>query len=329
MPDVSMEPQVSVIIPVYNSSDFIGRCSDTLFGQMLQSIEYIFVDDGSSDESLCIINQVLDKYPSRRNQVVFVSYQKNRGVGVARNAGIKRATGEYIIHCDSDDWVESSLYEKLYLRAKETNADVVTCGYFVDAADGTRSSETPPLVNVDPLSFSISPQTGALWTKLIRRGFLEEHHLDVPLYINWGEDLCLSLEALLLSRNTQSINEILYHHVLNEDSLTYSVSVAQCLDLVKCGSVVENYLNEHGLFDKYSFQLNWLKFQLKQYLLIFPQTRDVNLWNSIYPECHQHILQYQTMTYLKVSAWLIVHHLKAFALIVLKLRDYLSPLKNR
>lgn len=329
MPDVSMEPQVSVIVPVYNSSEFIGRCCDTLFGQTLQSIEYIFVDDGSSDESLCIINQVLDKYPSRRDQVVFVSYQNNRGVGVARNAGIQRATGEYIIHCDSDDWVESSLYEKLYLKAKETNADVVTCGYFVDAADGTRSRETPPLVNVDPLSFSISPQTGALWTKLIRRGFLEEHHLDVPLDINWGEDLCLSLEALLLSRNTQFINEILYHHVLNEDSLTYSVSVAQCLDLVKCGSVVENYLNEHGLLDKYSFQLNWLKFQLKQYLLIFSQTRDINLWKSIYPECHQYILHYQTMTYLKVSAWLIVHHLNLFALIVLKIRDFLSPFKNR
>jgi glycosyltransferase involved in cell wall biosynthesis len=287
------------------------------------------VDDGSSDESLCIINQVLDKYPSRRNQVVFVSYQNNRGVGVARNAGIQRATGEYIIHCDSDDWVESCLYEKLYFKAKETNADVVTCGYYVDAADGTSSSDTPPLVNVDPLPFSISPQTGALWTKLIRRGFLEEHHLDIPLDINWGEDLCLSLEALLLSRNTQSINEILYHHVLNEDSLTYSVSTSQCLELVKCGSFVENFLDRHRLLRKYSFQLNWLKFQLKQYLLIFPQTRDVNLWKSIYPECHQHILQYQTMTYLKVSAWLIVHHLYLFALIVLKIRDFLSPFKNR
>ena len=209
MPDTSMAPQVSVIIPVYNASEFIRRCCDTLFGQTLQSIEYIFVDDGSSDESLSIINQVLDKYPSRRNQVVFVSYLDNRGVGVARNAGIRRATGEYIIHCDSDDWVEFDLYEKLYYRAKATNADVVTCGFYVDAVDGTRTSETPPLVVVDSLSFSISPQTGALWTKLIRRGFLEEYHLEVPLDINWGEDLCLSLETLLLSQNTQSINEIL------------------------------------------------------------------------------------------------------------------------
>ena len=324
-----MEPQVSVIIPVYNASEFIRRCCDALFSQTLQSIEYIFVDDGSSDESLSIINQVLDKYPSRRSHVVFVSYSDNRGVGVARNAGIKRATGEYVIHCDSDDWVESRLYEKLYFKAQETNADVVTCGYYLDATDGTRISQTSPLVNTDPLSFSISPQTGALWSKLIRRGFLEEHHLEVPLEINWGEDLCLSLEALLLSRNTQYINEILYHHVLNENSLTYSVSVAQCLDLVKCGSVVENFLKEHSLQKQYSSQLNWLKFQLKQYLLIFPQSRDIQLWRSIFPECHQDILQFETMTYLKVSTWLIVHHFELLAHFLLRLRDILSNFKNK
>ena len=329
MPDVFKEPQVSVIIPVYNASGFISRCCESLFCQTLQSIEYVFVDDGSSDESLCIINQVLDKYPSRRSQVVFVSYLNNRGVGVARNAGIKRATGEFIIHCDSDDWVESSLYERLYFRAKETNADVVTCGFFVDASDGTRSSLTSSLANTDPPSFSISPQTGSLWTKLIRRRFLEDNRLEVPLDINWGEDLCLSLEVLLLSQSTQSINEILYHHVLNEDSLTYSVSIAQCLDLVKCGFVIEDFLKAHCLLEKYSFQLNWLKFQLKQYLLVFPQTREIELWRSTFPECHHDILQYETMSYLKVSAWLIVHRFETLALVLLRLRDILSNFKNR
>lgn len=324
-----MEPQVSVVIPVYNASLFIKRCCDSLFSQTLQSIQYIFVDDGSSDESLFIINRVLDKYPSRRNQVVFVSYIDNKGVGAARNAGIKKSTGEYIIQCDSDDWVEPDFYEKLYLKAKETNADVVTCGYYVDAANGNRISQTLPLLNTNPLTFSISPQTGGLWIKLIRRGFLEENHLEIPIDINWGEDLCLSLEALLLSRNTHCIDELLYHHVLNEASLTHSVSTYQCLDLIKCGSIVENFLKEHRLLEQYSFQLDWLKFQLKQYLLIFPQTRDVTLWKSIYPECHQNILQYETMAYLKLSAWLIVHHFNNFALIVLKLRDFLSSIKNR
>ena len=88
-----MEPQVSVVIPVYNASLFIKRCCDSLFSQTLQSIQYIFVDDGSSDESLFIINRVLDKNPSRRNQDLIVSYKDNKGEGAARKAGIKKTTG--------------------------------------------------------------------------------------------------------------------------------------------------------------------------------------------------------------------------------------------
>ena len=324
-----MNPKVSIIVPIYNSSKYIAKCCRSLFEQTFDSLQFIFVDDGSKDGSLDFVKDILSKYPKRIDQASFIILEGNGGVGSARYAGLKEAKGEYIIHCDSDDWVEASLYEKLYFRAKETNADVVTCGYYVDTSDGTRISQTPPLVNIDSLSFSISPQTGALWTKMIRRGLLVENGFEVPSEINWGEDLCLSLKVLLLSQNTQSINEVLYHHVINEDSLTYSVSTAQCLDLVKCGSVIENFLNEHRLLDKYSLQLNWLKFQLKQYLLIFPQTRDINLWKSIYPKCHQHILQYQTMTYLKVSAWLIVHHFETLALYLLRLRDILSNFKNR
>lgn len=324
-----MNPKVSVIVPVYNSSRYIEKCCHSLFGQTLDSLQYIFVDDGSDDGSIEAVKKVLSDYPHRSAQVAIVNHTVNEGVGSARRAGIKYTTGEYIIHCDSDDWVESDLYEKLYLRAKETNADVVICGYYVDAVDGSKTSVTPPLVNVDPLSFSISPQTGALWTKLIRRKFLEENHLEVPSEINWGEDLCLSLEVFLLSQNVQSISDILYHHVLNEDSLTHAVSTAQCLELVKCGSVIEDFLIEHSLLDQYSTQLNWLKFQLKQYLLIFPYTRDIQLWKSIYPECHQHILQYETMTYLKISAWLIVHHFESTALFFLRLRDILSNFTKR
>ncbi len=324
-----MIPKVSVIIPVYNSSKYISKCCRSLFGQSLDSLQFIFVDDGSKDGSLDCVKNILSNYPKRINQVSFIILDRNSGVGTARQAGLKDAKGEYIIYCDSDDWVEALLYEKLYFRAKATNADVVTCGYFVDASDGTRICQTSSLVNIDSFSFSISPQTGALWTKLIRRRFLEETGLKVPLNINWGEDLCLSLEVLLLSRNTQSINEILYHHVLNEASLTYSVSTSQCLDLVQCGSVIEDFLSEHGLTDYYHYQLNWLKFQLKQYLLIFPQTRDIRLWKTIYPECHHDILHYKTMMYLKVSSWLVVHHFPAIALWILRMRDVLSSLKHR
>ena len=101
------------------------------------------------------------------------------------------------------------------------------------------------------------------------------------------------------------------------------------MSLIRSGHVIEDFLKKYTLSEKYSFQLNWLKFQLKQYLLIFPQTRDIQLWKSIYPECHKDLIHYNTMRYLKVASWLLVHHSDNAAISVLKLRDILSPLKNR
>ena len=325
-----MNAKVSVIVPIYNSSRYIERCCRSLFGQTLDALQFIFVDDGSDDGSIETVKLALSDYPNRADQSVFISYRSNKGVGSARHAGIERATGVFVIHCDSDDWVEPDTYQLLYDKAISTNADVVTCGYVVDTDSGQQKRIVSAFQkDSDNFSFDISPQIGSLFLKLIRREFLLKHHLQVPEGIDWGEDLCLSLESLLLASKVETVDAPLYHYVQHEDSLTHNVTTESCLSLVKCGSVVEKFLQERNLTSRYSFQLNWLKFQLKQYFLVFPQTRDILRWKSITPECHQDILSYQTMFYLKMSSWFIVHRMEPIASIVLGLRDMLSSIKNR
>lgn len=325
-----MNPKVSVIVPVYNSSKYISKCCRSLFEQTLDSLQIIFVDDGSSDGSLRVVRELLLDYPHRSNQVAFVSHDENRGVGAARHIGLNEARGEYIIHCDSDDWVEPDTYQSLFEKAISETADIVTCAYSIDSEDGTRKKIVPAFHH-DPknLSFQLGPQTGSLVLKLIRRDFIVKNNLQVPEELKWGEDFCLSLMSLLLSKKTVCVDRPLYHYVQHHDSLTHTLTSEKCLSLIHCGRVIENFLNDHGMSNHYSFQLNGLKFQLKQYLLIFPQTRDIRMWKSVYPECHQDILRYQTTKYLKVSSWLLVHHLDAIGYLVLKLRDVLSSLKHR
>lgn len=325
-----MTPKVSVIVPVFNTSQYIAKCCRSLFEQTLDSIQYIFVDDGSNDGSLRIVEDILLNHPNRSNQVTFVCYDKNRGVGAARHEGLKEVNGEYIIHCDSDDWVEPDAYQTLYEKAISESADIVSCAYSIDSEDGKRKKIVPAFHHdSNNLTFDLGPRIGSLVLKLIRREFIVKNNLQISEEINWGEDFCLSLKSLLLSQKTVCVNRPLYHYVQHNDSLTHTLTYDKCLNLVQCGRDIEDFLKEHALFDFYHFQLNWLKFQLKQYFLIFSYTRDIERWKSLYPECHQNILQYETMTYLKVSAWLIVHHFDKFALIVLKLRDFLSSLKNR
>jgi len=324
-----MNAKVSVIVPVYNTSRYIEKCCRSLFGQTLDSIQYIFVDDGSDDDSIETVKRVLSDYPQRSTQVTFVNLPTNKGVGSARRAGVEHATGDYIIHCDSDDWVESDAYQLMVEKATDSEADVVTCGYSIDTELGDIKKVVPAYVKDVNLTFDIGPQTGSLFLKLIRREFIVQNRLQVPENIDWGEDLCMSLEALLLCNKVVSVGKPLYHYVQHVDSVTHTVTKEKCLSLVKCGHIVEEFLKDNNLENRYSFQLNWLKFQLKQYLLVFPQTRDLELWKSFYPECHSDILRYNTMTYLKAAAWLIIHRMGTVAILLLKLRDRLSALKNR
>ena len=121
---------VSIIIPVYNSEKFMERCVRSLFEQKYQDIEFIFVDDGSTDSSMGILNQLLDEYPSVKERVVILTHSENKGCAMARLEGMKRATGEYLIQVDSDDYVTPDYVEKLVTSAKKYGSDVVVCDYF-------------------------------------------------------------------------------------------------------------------------------------------------------------------------------------------------------
>lgn len=321
-----MEPQISIIIPVFNTAPFISRCCRSLFGQSMKELQFIFVDDGSVDGSIDLVHSILSEYPDRADQTLFLS-QEHQGVSAARQLGLSYATGEYIIHCDSDDWVEPQAYEELYRVAKGADADIVNFGYYIDNKDRKKFSLPTVKDFCNEVDFSIAPNTGSIWSKLIRRQLIQANQLSFPSGINWGEDLCFSLQALLLSRCTITLDKPLYHYIQQPTSITHTITPQRCAELVRCGELIQAFLQNHHLSEEYAFQLNWLKFQLKQYYLIFPHLRDINRWQSLYPECHSSISQYDCAFYLKVVSWLILHHMKPIASIVLKLRDQVSALK--
>ncbi|MBP5211144.1 MAG: glycosyltransferase family 2 protein [Bacteroidales bacterium] len=98
---------VSVIVLVYNVRDYIAQCARSLFGQTLEDIEYIFVDDCSGDESIEILEKILEEeFPERKGSVKILRNDRNRGQAWCRRLAVENAAGEYIIHCDSDDWPE-------------------------------------------------------------------------------------------------------------------------------------------------------------------------------------------------------------------------------
>ena len=118
-------PKISIIIPIYNVAKYIEKCVCSLMEQTLDDIEYIFVNDCTLDNSIEILQKTLEKYPNRKDSCKIIHHDTNKGPAVTRNTGLELAIGEYIAFCDSDDWVEITMYEELYNKAKKENADIV------------------------------------------------------------------------------------------------------------------------------------------------------------------------------------------------------------
>ena len=135
--------KISVIIPIYKVEALIERCATTLMEQTLRDVEYIFVDDATPDRSIEILQNVISRYPERKEQIHIVHHVINKGLPAARNTGLSMAQGEYIFHCDSDDYVEPAMLEELYGIAEKKNADIVWCDWYLTFAVKERYMRQP------------------------------------------------------------------------------------------------------------------------------------------------------------------------------------------
>jgi glycosyltransferase involved in cell wall biosynthesis len=207
--------KISIIVPVHNTSNYLRKCIESLINQTLKEIEIIFVNDGSTDNSLVI----LDEYAARDKRISVIS-QENYGPGSARNAGIKLAKGEYLRFVDSDDFVDLTMYEKLYKNAIFYNSDVVIVGiYLYDTNTGAiwtfRNSEIYKAFSNEGIftaaEHPVLMQYVGIWDKLYKRELVEKYSLVVPencLY----EDVLFPIQAYVLADRISLIDEPLYYY---------------------------------------------------------------------------------------------------------------------
>lgn len=318
------QPKVSVIIPVYKAEKDIARCCRALFGQTLDSIEYIFVNDCTPDNSVGVIEHVLEEYPQRKSSVKILHQQKNSGVSACRQLGLENAIGEYIIHCDSDDWPKLDMYEVLYDKAVADGAEVVCCDYKVEY-EGKSELVVFPDAYVDRPSFNTAPIEGAVWNKMISRNLIDRCGAEFYQGINLGEDFGFVTPCRVTSRKNAVVHKPLYHYnQLNLGSITHNYTKERFMQVVDLAKRVDANMVRLGKAEEYERELCFLKFQAKMYFLVFKDVRDVKLWKSLFPECHKNILSYDIPLYLKVSSWLIANYLGWFGEIILSLKTKVS-----
>ena len=232
------KPKVSVIIPVYAVEQYIERCARSLFEQTLDSIEFLFINDCTPDKSIDILKRILEEYPHRKNQVVIHNMDVNSGQAAVRKWGILNASGEYIIHCDSDDWVDHNIYKELYDAAKNNNADVAVCDFYMtygndirNAVVGCHSTKVSEFVN----NLVRNKDIWALWNKLIKASYYKCINLPKS---NMGEDMAYVLQIAYNVRKVVYVQKPLYYYYYNPLSITNNKTEEKILD--KYSQIMDN-----------------------------------------------------------------------------------------
>ena len=235
-----MDPLLSVIIPVYNAEQRIEACLTSLMQQTYDEIEFILIDDGSTDRSCEIMKEFVQR--DRRMQLI---EQTNAGVSAARNAGINAAKGEYVGFVDADDWIEPRMYESLMKSAVSSNSDIVVCGYYVDypgnrVAGASLEEFHAELDSLDGLATVLATRNRFVWTRIFRRSILDSVRFRED--IHWGEDTLFVVEAAMGAARTTVVHMPLYHYVQTPSSATRSATNPKRITGPKMTEIMERMI---------------------------------------------------------------------------------------
>ena len=262
-------PKVSIIVPVYNVEPYIEECLDSLVGQTLKELEIIFIDDGSADNSLKIIQEYA-KYDGR----FVILTQKREGQGVGRNKCIEIAKGEYIAFVDPDDKIELNAMEELYNYAKSNNAQVVQFNYtrfgetiktrLNDYAKKYRKAFGINLSKNNVFSWKDLKQENMLekveyspCTRFYKTSFVKENQLKFAPTTN-GEDQLFVIGMLFKAEKIHFLNKYFYHYRFRKGSAV-NTKTDQNLCIFTNLELMEQFFKNENLLPELNFVLSYYK----------------------------------------------------------------------
>ena len=313
--------KISVIIPVYKAEKFISRCAESLFSQSLDGIEFIFVDDCTPDNSIEILKSVAGRYENSDNRIKIVRMPVNSKQAAARNEGLKHATGEYIIHCDPDDYLELDMYEAMYRKAKEDKADIVLCDIFInDKRESFISKQKPHELSSGSLMQSIGGSSrtrihGGLWNKMIKSSVYKNK--EFPLEACYCEDVAILLDILKQDLVVSYISTPLYHYVIDTaNSLAKTVTILTLEKDLKLIRRFENKIfnnpHDHDYQSSLAAMITWIIFNRafkygylsdKEFKERYKRYHKYVNYNKQLPYLAKILLLNSMNGYLKISRW--------------------------
>ena len=250
--------KVSILVPVYGVEKYVGQCSQTLFGQTYDNIEYVFVDDCTPDNSVAVIRQVLADYPHREHQVRMIRHDQNRGLGAARKTALNTATGDFVLNVDSDDYLPLDAVEKLVACQRQTGADIVSGNYSSHFEDGTIVFHHEQHLNrAFSLKLMLIQHTllPHIWARLIRKTVYTEHGIESVEGINMAEDMALTPRLIHAANKMAYVDDSVYFYRDDSSASTFAnhQSTKHVLSYVKANETLWQYFSQNDKDHEFLF----------------------------------------------------------------------------
>ena len=247
-------PTVSLIIPVYNVQSYLRKCLNSVVSQAYPGLEVILVNDGSTDDSLAILEEYTAKYPHFRCYTI-----ENSGLGGARNYGLTKATGEYILFLDSDDYIADNCVEVMMSAAVKSGSDMIIANCCDILEDGTVLLEYKNQYRNATTSLAREPEIlfnrVSAWGKLYKRSLLDGFSF---VSREWYEDMRLIPKLYLHAKTVTYVDETLFYYLQRKGSIMNSANLERNLEIISAFEDLTAYYRAQDAYAQYRTALEFM-----------------------------------------------------------------------
>ena len=316
--------KVSILIPIYNVERYVARCLRSVFEQSYNDIEYVLIDDCSSDLSLKIVRNIINEYPSRLNQIKLFTNEKNLGISRTRNRLLEKATGDYVYFIDSDDYIDLNAVKSLVKIVNISKADIVRSNYYICTNNSKELIENDLSHNLNSYleNAIISVNSmNSLWKLFIRRQIFIHNSLKFNSQINVCEDYLMTIKLFYYSKKIVDVQSSFYYYTnYNNSSITNNLDL---MNINKINSLLEviSFLEDRCIFNQFKNAILYRMVISKQHYLLNRNCFNLDMYYKYFPESNSYWRHLKYGIRERCLFWLAEYKLSYFIKLYYKLSN--------
>ena len=291
--------KVSILVPVYGVEQYIEHCAVSLFEQTYDDLEYIFVDDCTPDRSMEILQEVMERYPKRKEQSIIIRHDRNKGLGAARLTALQKATGDNVMFVDSDDYLPKDATTLLVKKMMESDADIIDGAYCNIIGEETGSPIRPYHDATETylkLMLCHNIVEHHIWARLYRRFIFFERQILPIEKIDYCEDYQVVTRFMLYAKRAVTDNVVYFYNEDNLNSYTHNLSEKNLQSFRKANEIVSEFFHQNDPKGKYRTAVRIGLLNVKRTILKSRQQASTPFWSALYLICKRLYHSYLNIT---------------------------------